>query len=132
MSQENVEIVREAFQAWYPNDSEAFARSLDPEFEYHITYGPQRGVHRGWKATVAAFDHWQDVFSDYRWEVTEYIDGGDEHVIVPFVERGLGRASGVEIGQRPAFVCAMRDGRIVRLTEYQTTAEALKAVGLAE
>jgi ketosteroid isomerase-like protein len=71
------------------------------------------------------------VFSDYRWEPTEFIDGGDEHVIVPFIEHGLGQASGVEIGQRPAFVCTMRDGRILRLTEYQTTAEALQAVGLA-
>jgi ketosteroid isomerase-like protein len=132
MSQENVEIVGEAFRAWYPNDSEAFARSLDPGFEYHVTYGPEKGIHRGWKATVEAFDHWQDVFSDYRWEPTEYIDGGDEHVIVPFIEHGLGRTSGVKIGQQPAFLCTIRDGRILRLTEYQRTAEALDAVGLSE
>ena len=132
MSQENVEIVREAFQAWYPNDSEAFARRLDAEFEYHVTYGPERGVHRGWEATVAAFDDWQDVFSDYRWQAVEFIDAGKEHVIVPFIEHGLGQSSGVQIGQHPAFVCTMRRGRILRLTEYQTTAEALKAVGLQE
>jgi ketosteroid isomerase-like protein len=66
------------------------------------------------------------VFSEYHWEATEFIDGGDDYVIVPFVERGLGQASGVEIGQRPAFLCTMRDGRILRLTEYQTTAEALR------
>ncbi len=127
-----MQIVRSAFQAWFPNDSEAFARSLDPEFEYHVTYGPEKGVHRGWEATVEAFDQWQDVFSDYRWEPAEYIDAGDEHVVVPFVERGLGQHSGVEIAQHPAFVCTMRGGRILRLTEYQTTAEALKATGLED
>ncbi len=132
MSQENVEVVREAFRAWYPNDSEAFARSLHPEFEYDVTYGPAQGVHRGWEATVEAFDHWQDVFSDYRWEPTDFIDAGDAQVIVPFTEHGLGQASGVRIEQRPAFVCTLRSGRILRLAEYQTTAEARKAVGLAE
>jgi ketosteroid isomerase-like protein len=130
MSHENVELVREAFRSWYPNDSDAFARSLDPEFEYHVTYGPEKGVHRGWKATVEAFDHWQVVFSDYRWEPTDFIDAGDAHVIVPFTEHGVGRASGVAIGQRPAFLCTIREGLILRLDEYPTAADALKAVGL--
>jgi ketosteroid isomerase-like protein len=130
VSQENVEIVRAAFQAWYPNDSKAFARALDPAFEYHVTYGPEQTVHRGWEATVAAFDHWQDVFREYHWEPSEFIDAGTDHVIVPFVEHGLGQRSGVEIGQQPAFVCALKNGRILRLTEYQTMSEALKALGL--
>jgi ketosteroid isomerase-like protein len=127
---ENVEIVRRAFEAWYPNDAEGFARHLDPEFEYLVTYGPERGVHRGWRATVDAFNHWQDVFSDYRWEAAEYIDAGEAYVVVPFVEHGLGQRSGVTIAQRPAFLCTMRNRRILRLTEYQTTADALKAAGL--
>jgi ketosteroid isomerase-like protein len=132
MSLQNVEIVREAFRSWYPNDADAFARYLDPEFEYYVTYGPEQGVHRGWKATVEAFDHWQGVFSDYRWEPTDFIDAGDAQVIVPFTEHGVGQASGVTIGQRPAFVCTMRDGLILRLDEYPTTAEALEAVGLEQ
>jgi|SRR6185295_7691736 len=132
MSQENVEIVRRAFEAWYPNDSEAFAQNLDPQFEYRVTYGPERGVYRGWEKTVAAFDRWQEVFSDYDWRPADFMDGGDDCVIVPFVEGGLGRASGVEIEQRPAFVCALREGRILRITEYRTEAEALEAAGLSE
>jgi hypothetical protein len=38
----------------------------------------------------------------------------------------------IVIAQHPAFLCTMRKGRILRLTEYQTTADALKAVGLEE
>jgi ketosteroid isomerase-like protein len=132
MSQENVEIVRAALEAWHPNDSEEFARNLDPEFEYHVIYGPERGVYRGWKATVDIFDQWQAVFSDFHWEPVEYIDGGDDYVIVPFVEGGLGGASGVQTAQRRTFLCAMREGRILRLTEYPTTSEALEAAGLRE
>jgi hypothetical protein len=33
MSPENVEIVRRALEAWHSNDSDAFARRLDPQFE---------------------------------------------------------------------------------------------------
>jgi ketosteroid isomerase-like protein len=89
-------------------------------------------VYRGWKTTVEAFDRWQAVFSDYGWEPTDYIDGGEDCVIVPFVEGGLGSASGVEIEQRPAFVCDLRHGMILRITEYRTKAEALEAAGLTE
>jgi ketosteroid isomerase-like protein len=132
VSRDNVEIVRRAFRSWYPNDSEAFARSLDPDFEYHVSYGPEEGVYRGWEATVEAFNHWQDVFAQYHWEPSDYIDAGATDVIVPFIEHGLGERSGIEIAQQPAFLCTMRAGRILRLTEYQTTTDALKAVGLEE
>ena len=131
MSQENVELVREAFQAWYPNDSEGFARHLAPEFEYEITYGPERGVFRGLKATVDALDHWQEPFADYDWRPDTYLDGGDDRVVVPFTESGHGKTSGIRIEQRRAFLCLLRDHKILRLVEYPSTADALQAVGLA-
>lgn len=132
MSEQNVELVREAFQAWDSNDADEFAQHLDPVFEYEVTYGPEKGVHRGWQATVDAFDQWQEPFSDYHWKPETFLDAGDEHVVVPFIEGGHGRASGVQIEQRPAFVCAVRDGKILRLTEYPTTADALAAIGRSE
>jgi ketosteroid isomerase-like protein len=128
MSEENVELVREAFQAWYPNDSEGFARHLAAEFEYEITYGPERGVFRGLKATVDALDLWEEPFSDYDWRPETYLDGGDDHVVVPFIEGGHGKTSGIQIEQRRAFVCLVRDRKILRLVEYPSTAEALRAV----
>ena len=39
MSQENVEIVREAFEASQGGDAEKTARLLDPEVEFHGTVG---------------------------------------------------------------------------------------------
>jgi ketosteroid isomerase-like protein len=132
MSEENVELVRTAFQAWYPNDSEEFARHLDPAFEYEVTYGPEKVVYRGWQAVVDAFDHWQEPFSGYSWKAVGFIDAGAEQVVVPFTEGGHGRSSGVEIEQKPAFVCVVRDGKIRLLIEYPTVEDALEAAGLSE
>ena len=132
MSQENVELVRAAFQAWDPNDTERFALHLDPTFEYEMSYGPEKGVYRGWQATLDAWHQWQEPFSQFRWEADDFIDAGDDGVVVPFIEGGQGRASGVQVEQRPAYVCSVRKGKIRRLTEYRTTADALEAVGLSE
>jgi ketosteroid isomerase-like protein len=38
MSQENVEIVREAFEAFQGGDSERTAELLDPEVEFHAAW----------------------------------------------------------------------------------------------
>jgi ketosteroid isomerase-like protein len=125
-------MVREAFEAWYPNDSEAFARHLDPSFEYEVTYGPERGVYPGWEATVAAFDLWQEPFADYHWKPQAYLAAGSDHVVIPFTEGGHGKASGVRIEQRRAFLCRVREGRILRIIEYASTADALEAAELRE
>jgi Ketosteroid isomerase-related protein len=130
MSQKNVELVREAFQAWYPNDAAEFALHLDPAFEYEVTCGPEKGVYRGWQAKVDAFDQWQEPFSHYHWKADDFIDAGDDHVVIPFTEGGHGKASGVQIEQRPAFVCAVREGKILRLSEYPTLPDALESAGL--
>jgi ketosteroid isomerase-like protein len=132
MSQENVKLVREAFQGWYPNDAEGFARHLAPGFEYEITYGPESGVFQGLQATADALNRWEEPFSDYHWRPDTYLDGGDDHVVVPFTEGGHGKTSGIQIEQRRAFLCLVRDHKILRLVEYASTADAFEAVALSD
>jgi len=45
--------------------------------------------------------------------------------------RERGRASGVEVTTQIALVWTLRDGKVIHLSVYQTSDEALKAVGLA-
>jgi ketosteroid isomerase-like protein len=45
---------------------------------------------------------------------------------------GHGAASGLPIDMELAHVCTVRDGKTIRLVEYNDRLEALKAVGLAE
>jgi ketosteroid isomerase-like protein len=44
MSQENVELVRRAFEAWHPVDSETFRQNLHVEFEYRLRAMSQENV----------------------------------------------------------------------------------------
>jgi ketosteroid isomerase-like protein len=62
----------------------------------------------------------------------EFIDAGEDQVVV--VERFGGRAkiSGIETEQTEALVSTIRDGKIARCREFMTRDEALEAVGLSE
>ena len=73
-----------------------------------------------------------DAFEDYRPEVEELIDLGDQ-VLTLAIEHGTGRGSGAEVeASRTAHVWTLRDGKAVRLDLYLERAEALKAVGRAQ
>ena len=63
-------------------------------------------------------------------ETRELIEVPPDQVLVVANMRGTGRASGLEIEARGASVVEVRDGSLVRVTLFQTKAEALRAVGL--
>jgi ketosteroid isomerase-like protein len=132
MSRENVELVRQGYEAFANRDFERLYVLFDPEIEWdvsrrHIDPGVFRG-HEG----VREFMHGQrEVWSDQRVEPEEYIDAGDA-IVVPIRFVSTGRGSGIDVVARAAWVWEFHDGRVVRATVYQTRAEAFEAVGLPE
>jgi ketosteroid isomerase-like protein len=90
--------------------------------------GPIRGKDAMW----AHIRFWTDSFDEFWFEPVELIDAGEDMVVA--VERFGGRAkqSGVETDQTCGLVFTIRDGKIARLREYGTRAEALEAAGLRE
>jgi ketosteroid isomerase-like protein len=66
-----------------------------------------------------------------RMEPQELIDAGDK-VVASVRLVGVGSQSGVEATANAAHMWTFREGRIVRLTVFQTMQEALEAVGLVE
>jgi uncharacterized protein len=131
MSQENVEIVRAAIDAWNRGDWDAVLKDTAPDFEFDLSraVGPDHGVYgpeelRGLWAELA--DTWESV----RIEPEEFIEAGD-HVVVPVTWHTAGR-DGIEVRARPAWTITIRDGTIVRFCMYQELEEALEAAGLQE
>ena len=132
MSQENVEIVQRAIDAFNRRDLEALTRFADPELEmdWSRSRGVEAGIYRGVQDARGFWDEFLDIFDQVTVSPEEFIDLGD-HVLVPNRTRMRGR-EGIEVQTQSAFVVTLRSGRVVGWTLYQEKAEALEAVGLRE
>jgi uncharacterized protein len=139
MSEENVEIVRrayEAFNRWgvHPRGERNPEMSplLHPEIEFHThASAPEAGVYRG---REAVFDYHERVFGQFesiRIELEELLSAGDRVVIVTR-QHTVPRGSEAEIVQRVVDVWTIRDGLLAERKPFSTRADALEAAGLQE
>jgi ketosteroid isomerase-like protein len=132
MSEENLEIVRRAWEAW--QQGEPWAEFLDPDFEWDFSTIPSldlpvRG--RGREDHVRLMDRYRRAWIDYEMAPKELIDAGDNVVVVLHETTG---ARGTEaLIERDLFVVwTFREGKAVRLEIFSTRDEALEAAGLRE
>ena len=136
MSQENVEIVRAAFEAWNARPGEPDFALFHPELVYHPRADePDPSPHVGRDAFERLVRGFVESFSEVTFEVLELTDAGN-HVITSTVLHavlhGRGSASGAGVSDTYVFVYKLRDGLVVEGWEYRTKQEALEAVGLSE
>jgi ketosteroid isomerase-like protein len=134
MSQENVEIVRRALEAWERSDLKAAADLLDPEVEWRMPPNiPEAGTYRGRDEVIRRLEEFLEAWDDLAVTVEELIDAGDR-VVALVRYSGQGRGSGIEIGgvSTDAQVWTLRDGKALRVELYGGTADALEAAGLSE
>jgi ketosteroid isomerase-like protein len=134
MSQENVEIVREAFEAFLAGDQEKSAQLVDPEVEFLGTVGGlQEGqIAHGQSEIDQKFEAEDlEAWEERRLEPEEFIDAGD-NVVVLLHEYRRGRGSGVELETETAVVVGVSGGRVVRIQGYMDRGAALEAAGLRE
>jgi ketosteroid isomerase-like protein len=133
VSQENVEVVREVVAARAAGNRERSLGFLHPE----IVVDGSRNVFN--PASCVGIDGLRrmaserdDVWEEFRIEAEEFIDAGDQVVVVGRLF-GKGRGSGVEVESPTAQVFTVREGRVVRWEfGYADRAEAFKAVGLED
>ena len=131
MSRENVEIVREAWDAWSRGDAAALFEFYDPEVEWDMShsYVPDMGVFHGHEGIREFFGEWRAFFAEYWAEAQEFIEVGD-CVIVRVHQGGRGRSSTVGV-EMPAYwqLYRLRDGRALRVEIYRDEEEARTAAG---
>ena len=132
MSGENVEIVRNGFEAWDRHDYEAAASHFSPDVEIDVTdrvLNP--AVYSGLDGAMRFRDEIAETWDEFHVEIEDVVSAGDE-VVVLVRSSGLGRASGAQVDSRAAWVAAVREQRITRLRLYRDRSQALAAVGLSE
>jgi ketosteroid isomerase-like protein len=146
MSQKNVEIVRSLFEplegvniAAIDWDAEAIRETLgfaySPDVELTtLASGLGSGVgefYRGPDGLSRYLREWLEPFSEYRVEALDYIEAGD-CVLIPSRQWGIGTGSGARVKIELTTLYELRDGKITRMHQYDTLAEALEAAGLRE
>jgi ketosteroid isomerase-like protein len=134
MSQENVEVVRRGFQAFADRGFDAMAEFWDPDIVWRAAEGAidDVGEMHGQVAVRRYMEDWIDTFDDYSVVVEELRDVGDDRVLSIQRVKGRAKLSGAETVLRYAVVSTVRDGKVVRVREYLSVEDALKAVGLEE
>ena len=132
MSQENVEIVRGAADAFNRGDVDAWLTHFDRDIVWHaFPDEPDPGPFHGHDAVRAMTARWKDVLSDFRMEAKEFIDAG-EYVLMPARMLGRIRDSDAEVTVDEVYVNKCRNGKIAEVRECRTKEEALEVVGLPE
>jgi ketosteroid isomerase-like protein len=132
MSQEDVEIVRAAFEAWNRGDLDALLALWGEEAEFYplraqLEGRPYRG-HEGLRRFVAELaDEWGEV----RFEIDELRDAGGQ-VVGSGRFRARGRTSGLDLDVPVGLIGAVRNERIVYGRMFSDPANALEAAGLTE
>ena len=131
MSEENVETLRRAYEAYSRGDLDAAVADADPDVEYISAIPGQENVARGSEAYKRLISWVFDMFDDARLEPTEFIDAG-ERVVGGFTVSGRGKQSGVETSWTVWQVWTLKDGMFVHGQGFTAREEALEAAGLSE
>ena len=132
MGQENVDVVRAAWDAWIRGDVEALFAMFDdgivwdtsqyrdwPESAYHAKEGVERFL-----------TEWLEVWDQYEIAVDEIIAAPDGRVVSLITQRGVGRDSGLPLHMESAQITTVRDGKVTRIDNYDDRSEASEAAGL--
>jgi ketosteroid isomerase-like protein len=132
MSQENVEIVRAAIDAFNRRDGETFDALLATNAEIIPVRAALEGtVYRGADAATQYCAAVEASWENLSWEVDEIKNGADWVLALGRI-RGRGRGSGATIDTRGAWLARFHDGLVTHFRTYPDRSDALKAVDLAE
>jgi len=137
MSQENVEITRRAFERWQDGGGtvdaippEIYAEDVEWDLSaYPLVDLPTRG--RGRDKLFETFAQYFSGWRDYRPEAKEFIDGGDD-VIVLLHETASIAGSEITVEREIPHVWTLRDGLVVTWRVLEDLEDARRALGLSE
>jgi ketosteroid isomerase-like protein len=123
MSAENVEVVRAGYQAFRSGDLEGVGKLFADDVEWESPDSlPTGGIYRGRDAVLGSFAELPRFWSSFSVDPDEYIDAGDDHVLVRGVQRLTGPGGSAET--RYLHLFTLRNGKVVRGEFIYDTAKA--------
>ena len=135
MSQENVAIVHEAFDAFSRGDFDGVLRVCDENIV--ITQPPElldasSSQQYGHAGVLQAFAIWPEQWDDYRVESVDVLAHPGDLVVVATRQSGRGRRSDVEVTMEFTFLFTVLGGKITEWRLFGDRAQALEAADLSE
>jgi ketosteroid isomerase-like protein len=133
MSQEWVDLVRLGFEAIDRGDMAVFdGMTTEDLVLVQPPEVPDSKTYEGRGAIVDALEDWPNQWEDFRMDLIEIIDAGDEVAVSVTRHRGRGRESGIEMDFEVFYVQRGRDGKLARMEMFFSREQALEAAGLSE
>src|SRR4051794_41332901 len=101
MSKENVELARQAYEAWNSGDLEWFLDHMTEDFEFRpgLGFSDLSAVYRGKEGWRRFAETWREAWEDITVRV-ERIEEVDDRIVALLTFDGKGRGSGVEVSIR--------------------------------
>jgi ketosteroid isomerase-like protein len=129
MSEENVRVVQQIYEAFGQGDVPAVLGNFDPEVEWHAAEGlPWGGVHNGREAVAEnVFGALMAAVDGFAITRDRYIDSG-EFVVVLGRYGGTGKQGGKPLDAAFAHVWEFGDGKLKRFLHYTDTAKFNEAI----
>jgi ketosteroid isomerase-like protein len=133
MSQQNVEIVRRAFEGFNRRDLAGAVGVFDRDAEW-VPYlaALEEEIYRGHEDIERM---WLEVLKhvpDFQIDFVNVVAESPDTVVVEVEFRGTGKSSGADIRTTVYQAASFRDRKVTRVQGFRTAAEALEAVGLRE
>jgi uncharacterized protein len=123
----NLALVRGLYRAWEAGDVDAALAGIAPDIEWiEPADTPDGQSWRGPQGVLDSMAEWTEPFEDYRIEVLEEIDLGDQ-VLIGLTQSGRGKASGVAVESEVWHLWTLRDGKAARAQMFRGKSDALVA-----
>ncbi|HSJ18292.1 MAG TPA: nuclear transport factor 2 family protein [Solirubrobacterales bacterium] len=132
MSQENVETLRRAYDAYNRGDLKAFADLLDPDVTWQPDPNwPEVQARSGRQEVLQLLADIREPLDRNEAAPEKLVDAGDR-VVALHVWRGVLKGTEAEVEGRLGAMVTLRAGRLVDVRFFETYDEALEAAGLTE
>ena len=133
MSQENVEIIRSAIEAFNREDFRRLAEVCDEDFEFvSVMTALEETSYRGRNTWETYYNDMHETWEEWQVEDLQVFDGGDDRVAAVMRLVGTGKSSGVPVEATIGIAYRIRKGKLWRARSYLDPGEALEALGLSE
>jgi uncharacterized protein len=130
MAEENLEIVRQVYEAAARRDTETILALYDPDVELDASAlgieGRGGGTFHGHEGLRSLFGEWHESWVEIDYSYEELIEASDQ-VISVVTRHARGRASGIEVEQPFALLWTIREGKVIRVVWFLNRNDALES-----